>query len=75
MSVRLVNPRTDDTRAQPAPPEFERWMVCNGCGVRILVCGAVSDLTPGEYRGMACGCRRPRVPWELLFKAPRGVKV
>lgn len=51
----------------------ERVMVCTACDEPILVCGAVSDLDPRSYVGMACGCRRPRVPWEQLFVQPKGV--
>lgn len=56
-------------RAEPAN-QFERWMTCTGCGDSILVCGAVSDLDPESFRGMACGCRGPRA--ESTFKRPSG---
>lgn len=58
-----------------AASEFERWMTCNGCGEEILVCGAVSDLIPGVYRGVWCKCRKPLEPWpESSFSKPRGVE-
>lgn len=61
---------TNTARPQDASPELERTMVCTNCGVPVLVCGAVSDLDPRSFVGMACGCRRPRVPWERLFVQP-----
>lgn len=76
MTVRLVNTPTDHARRNAADSSlFERWMICNSCGEAILVCGAVSDLDPRTFRGMACGCRRPRVPWPAsAFVQPEGVE-
>lgn len=61
-------------RESGADQEHERTMVCTRCKEPILVCMHVKDLDPKTYVGWACGCRRPRVPWEQLFEAPRGVK-
>lgn len=38
----------------------ERVLVCTGCDTPILVCGWVDDLDADSYRGVVCGCRKPK---------------
>lgn len=58
-------------RPEAANP-FERWMTCNSCGNRRLVCGKVSDLVDGEYRCFRC--RWPAGLWvsAQVRRAPDG---
>lgn len=40
-------------------PESERILVCNGCGVSVLVCGMVDGIDPASFLGGSCGCLEP----------------
>lgn len=45
--------------------DHERYLECVQCHATILVGGWVKDIDPATFRGVSCGCRRPKTDAQL----------